>query len=249
MNRLNRFRDDCRILLKYSRDGIGILETGSKFSARDRNSLHGIGILFGTWWSWDPLLRVEVPVPLGSSCEREGTSILLRKWSWWYSNPLANVAMTTLESSSERGRDDTRILFWTWPWLHSNSLVNVVEIDLCFVRAIREIKSTFESDSYVFLCEKRSYLRHSHYDPRSNAVMYVTETFNRYRDGTETLRKCSRDVIGILSGTWNWWCCWNPLFFRTRKWRCSILPSAWCRVYRFQHLYRTPPQSSRCHND
>ena len=226
MNRLNRFRDDCRILLKYSRDGIGILYTGSKFSARDRNSLHGIGILFGTWWSWDPLFE--------SKCQHP-------------SDPLLNVR--ELQSSSERGRDDTRILFWTWPWLHSNSLVNVVEIDLCFVRAIREIKSTFDADSYVFLCEKRSYLRHSHYDPRSNAVMYVTETFNRYRDGTETLQKCSRDVIGILSGTWNWWCCWNPLFFRTRKWRCSILPSAWCRVYRFQHLYRTPPQSSRCHND
>ena len=82
-----------------------ILETGSEFSTRDRNSLHGIGILFGTWWSWDPLFRVEVSAPLGSSSESEGTSILFWTWSWRHSNPILNVAVTTFEFSCERGRN------------------------------------------------------------------------------------------------------------------------------------------------
>ena len=88
----------------------------------------------------------------------------------------------------------------------------MVVIDVCFVRAIREIKSTFDVDSYVFLCEKRSYLGHSHYDPQSNAAMSRKDSIvimtvpERSASVLETLSESSPErgtggAAGILSSS------------------------------------------------
>ena len=167
MERLNRFRDDCRILLKYSRDGIGILYTGSEFSRRDRNSLWHVVVLESS------LQSRSVSTP----------RILLWTWAWG-----------VLKSSCESDRGGTRILLWTWSRRYRNPLLNVVVVDACIVRTIREIKSTFDVDSYVLVFEKRSYLGHSHYDPRSNAAMWRKDSIV-----IVTVPKLSASVLETLS--------------------------------------------------